>query len=197
MQGNEAEGAKWAGIAGTVGAVANFAIVAFMAWWATRVGKRKALMVGITLSVIGYAMKWFCYNPEVPWMVIIPAPLISFGLGSLFTLIPSMIADVCDLDELQTHERREGMYGSIFWWVIKLGMSLAMVLSGYLLEFTGFEVDLGAAQAASTLTLMRLADVGVPVLTSLIALWALSRFPITEAKAKEVREELERRRGKV
>ena len=67
-------------------------------------------------------------------MVIIPAPLISFGLGSLFTLIPSMIADVCDLDELQTHERREGMYGSIFWWVIKLGMSLALVLSGYMLE---------------------------------------------------------------
>ena len=153
-------------------------------------------MLGIGLSVIGYALKWVCYNPEVPWMVIVPAPLISFGMGSLFTIIPSMIADVCDVDELQTHERREGMYGSIFWWVIKLGMSLALVLSGYLLEGTGFDVDLGAAQAARTLTLMRLADVGVPVITSLLALWALSRFPITEEYAGKVRADLEARRGK-
>jgi GPH family glycoside/pentoside/hexuronide:cation symporter len=196
MAGNEAEGAKWAGVAGTVGAVANFAIVAFMAWWATRVGKKKALMTGIGLSVIGFALKWVCYNPAAPWMVVIPAPLISFGLGSLFTIIPSMIADVCDVDELETHERREGMYGSIFWWVIKLGLSLALVLSGYLLNWTGFDVDLGAEQAARTLTLMRLADIGVPVLTSILALWALSRFPITEEYANQVRAELEARRGK-
>ena len=32
-----------------------------------------------------------------------------------------MIADVCDQDELKTGERREGMYGAIFWWVVKLG----------------------------------------------------------------------------
>jgi GPH family glycoside/pentoside/hexuronide:cation symporter len=197
MAGNEAEGAKWAGIAGTVGAVANFAIVAGMAWWATRIGKKKALMVGIVLSIIGFSLKWVCYNPAAPWMAIIPAPLISFGLGSLFTLVPSMIADVCDVDELDTHERREGMYGSIFWWVIKLGLSLALVLSGYLLNWTGFEVDLGPDQAANTLKWMRIADIGVPVLTSLLALWALSRFPITEEYARQVRTQLEERRGKV
>ena len=39
-------------------------------------------------------------------------------------------------------------------------------------------------------------DAGFPLLTSAIAIWAVWRFPITEAKAREVRQELESRRGK-
>jgi GPH family glycoside/pentoside/hexuronide:cation symporter len=48
---------------------------------------------------------------------------IAVGMGALFTLMGSMIADVCDLDELETGERREGMFGSIYWWMVKLGMA--------------------------------------------------------------------------
>ena len=47
--------------------------------------------------MIGYALKWFCYTPDNPWMVLIPAPLMAFGLGGLFTLVPSMVADVVDV----------------------------------------------------------------------------------------------------
>ncbi len=196
MGGDEVAGAKWAGLAGTVGAVTNFAIVAFLAWLGTRIGKRKTLLMAVGISVVGYAMKWLCYNPEIPWLVLFPAPLIAFGMGGLWTLIPSMIADVVDMDELETHERREGMYGSIFWWTIKLGMSAALALSGYVLNATGFDVALGANQTARTLVLMRVADVGIPVVTSALALWAIYRFPITEEFAHRVRSQLEQRRGK-
>jgi GPH family glycoside/pentoside/hexuronide:cation symporter len=89
------------------------------------------------------------------------------------------------------------MYGSIFWWTIKLGLSAALAMSGYVLNATGFDVKLGPDQAARTLTLMRIADIGVPVLTSAIALWAVARFPITEEVANKVRRQLEERRGKV
>jgi GPH family glycoside/pentoside/hexuronide:cation symporter len=197
MGGDEIAGAKWAGVAGTVGAVANFAIVAGMAWLGTRIGKRRALMISIAVSIVGFALKWVCYRPDIPWLVVVPAPLISFGLGGLFTLVPSMIADVVDVDELQTKKRREGMYGSIFWWMVKLGLSAALAMSGYVLNATGFDVELGPDQSARTLTLMRVADIGIPVLTSTIALWAVARFPITEEVANRVRQKLEERRGKV
>ncbi len=196
MGGDEVAGAKWAGLAGTIGAVANFAIVAGMAWLGTRIGKRRALLLSIAVSMVGFALKWVCYNPDAPWMVVLPAPLISFGLGGLFTLVPSMIADVVDVDELETHERREGMYGSIFWWMVKLGLSAALALSGYVLNATGFDVDLGPDQTSSTLLLMRVADIFIPLVTSAIALWAVASFPITEARANQVRAELEARRGK-
>jgi GPH family glycoside/pentoside/hexuronide:cation symporter len=194
--GDQTAGAKYAGWAGTVGAICTFAVVAFVTWLGTRIGKRHAFFVSIGLSIVGYGLKWVCYNPEIPYLVILPAPLMAFGLGGLFTLIPSMIADVVDTDELKTHERREGMFGSIFWWMVKLGMSAALAGGGYLLNATGFDVALEGHQAARSIFLLRIFDAGIPMLTSAIAIWAIATFPITEAKAREVREELEHRRGR-
>jgi len=195
--GDQTEGAKYAGWAGTVGAVSTFAVVAFVTWLGTRIGKRHAFFVATGVSIVGYGLKWICYNPAHPWLVIVPAPLMAFGLGGLFTLMPSMVADVVDTDELKTHQRREGMFGSIFWWTVKLGLSAALAGGGYLLNSTGFDVAFEGAQPARTITLLRLFDAGIPMLTSAIAIWAVATFPITEAKAYEVRQELERRRGKV
>lgn len=194
--GDQEMGARYVGWAGTVGAVSTFGVVVFITWLGTRIGKRRAFILGIGLSIIGYALKWFCYNPANPWLVLLPAPLMAFGLGSLFTLVPSMVADVVDTDELQTHERREGMYGSIFWWTVKLGLSAALLGSGYLLNATGFNVELGDAQTTGAITLMRLCDAGIPAITSAIAIWAVVSFPITEERAHAVRRQLEERRGK-
>ncbi|HPF70611.1 MAG TPA: MFS transporter [Candidatus Krumholzibacteria bacterium] len=195
-KGDQALGAQYAGWAGTIGGVATFAVVAFVTWLATRIGKRHAFFVATAVAMVGYALKWVCYNPEIPWLVALPAPLLAFSLGGLFTLVPSMIADVVDMDELKTHQRREGMYGSIFWFMVKLGLSAALAGAGYLLNATGFDVALGGGQAARTITLMRLCDAGIPIITSALAIWAVMRFPITEQKAHEVRQELERRRGR-
>jgi glycoside/pentoside/hexuronide:cation symporter, GPH family len=194
--GDQAEGAKYAGWAGTVGAVCTFAIVAFVTWLSTRIGKRRAFFLATGLSILGYGLKWICYNPELPWLIIVPAPLMAFGLGGLFTLMPSMIADVVDTDELKTHQRREGMYGSIFWWTVKLGLAAALAGGGYLLNATGFDVNLGGAQSPHSILLLRIFDAGIPMLASAIAIWAVVSYPITEARAHEVREELERRRGR-
>ncbi|MEM0961327.1 MAG: MFS transporter [Bacteroidota bacterium] len=193
--GDEALGAEFVGYAGTTGAIAGFAIVVFSAWLGTRIGKRKSLMVCLAVSVVGYVSKWFAYDPANPWLLLLPAPLMAFGFASLFTLVPAMVADVVDVDELETHERREGTYGSIYWWFVKVGLAAALAAGGVLLNATGFDVDLGSAQSDHTLLMLRVYDVAVPAVTSLVAIWAVWKFPITEATAREVRDQLEARRG--
>ena len=121
----------------------------------------------------------------------------AFGLGGLFTLMPSMIADVVDMDELETHERREGMYGSIFWWVVKLGMAAAIAGGGFLLNATGFDVALEGNQTERAIFMMRLFDASIPAIASGIAIWAIATYSITEEKAHDVRQQLEARRGAV
>ncbi|MDX2183865.1 MAG: MFS transporter [Gemmatimonadaceae bacterium] len=193
--GNQELGSKFAGYAGTLGAVSTFLVIFFITWLATRIGKRKAFFVSTGLSIVGYLVKWFCYNPRYPWLVLLPTPLLAFGLGGLFTLMGSMIADVVDADELETRERREGMFGSIYWWVVKVGMAAALAAGGFLLNATGFDVALGGAQSERTMLLMRLCDVFVPAVTSALAIWAIWTYPISEAKARETRDALEARRG--
>jgi GPH family glycoside/pentoside/hexuronide:cation symporter len=195
--GDTVRGAEFAGWAGTVQSIATFGVIALVAWLGTRFGKKRTFYVAVGVSMLGYALKWVCYNPANPWLVVLPAPLLAFGLGGLFTIMPSMIADVVDLDELQTHERREGMYGSIFWWVVKLGMAAALAAGGFLLNATGFDVALEGHQSAQTVTLMRLCDAFLPFLASGVAIWVIATFSITEERAHEVRLALEARRGKV
>ena len=195
--GDKSLGSQYAGWSGSVSALATFCVIFFISWLSSRIGKRRAFFVSIGASMAGYALKWFCYSPQYPLLLLIPAPLIAFGLGGLFTLMGSMIADVCDLDELESHERREGMFGSIYWWVVKLGMAAALAIGGILLNTTGFDVALGGDQAESTIFLMRLFDVGIPLVASAVAIWMIAAYPITEQRAHEVRVALEARRGTV
>ena len=195
--GDQSQGAEFAGWSGTLGAISTFCVIVLVTWMSSRIGKRRAFFVAIGVSIFGYGLKWFCYTPENPMLLLLPTPFMAFGLGGLFTLMGSMIADVCDMDELETNQRREGMFGSIYWWVVKLGMAAALAGGGFLLNATGFDVALGGNQAAETIFLMRAFDVVVPMLASALAIWMIVIYPITEEKAYEIRVQLEARRGQV
>lgn len=194
--GNNDMGATYMGWFGLVSSISTLCVIPLITWVSTKVGKRNAFFITIFISILGYALRWFCYNPDAPFMVLFPAPLLAFGLGGLFTLMGAMIADVCDWDELETGNRREGMFGAVYWWMVKLGMALAFALSGHLLNATGFDVALGGDQAVRTLFLMRVFDIGVPIITSIIAILAVTAYEITEEKAHRIRYQLEKRRGK-
>jgi len=195
--GDNDMGARFIGLYGTINSISTLIAIAGVTWISAKLGKRRTFMWATFATLIGSLLKWFCYDPLAPWKVLIPAPLIAIGMGGLFTLMGSMMADVCDLDELETGKRREGMFGSIYWWMVKLGMALAFALSGYLLNATGFEVELGGAQTSSTFLWMRIVDVVIPTLTSAISIYVVSRFKITEEKSYEIRKQLEKRRGKI
>lgn len=193
--GQVAEGAALAGVVGTLGTVTGFLVIAIVTWLGTRIGKKNAFFVSTSISMVGYALKWFCYTPEAPMLALLPAPFLAFGLGGLFTLMGSMIADVVDLDELHTGERREGMFGSVFWWMVKLGQSAAIFVGGFLLYSTGLDPALGANQPEGTIFWLRFYDAFVPLIASAVAIFAVYWYPISEESAGEVRAELERRRG--
>ena len=124
--GDQEMGANIAGVGGTLGAILTFGMVVIVTKLGTSLGKKNAFYITTGISIIGYLSKWFLFTPANPWLALIPFPLFLFGFAGLFPLVGSMIADVCDLDELESFKRREGMFGSIFWWVIKVGMAVAL-----------------------------------------------------------------------
>ncbi|MDP3041181.1 MAG: MFS transporter [Candidatus Omnitrophota bacterium] len=179
---------------GTLSAICTMGVIYLTTWLSTKIGKRNTFFITIPLSIIGYALKWIGYNPDHPYLLLIAAPFISFGLGSLFTLMGSMVADVCDLDELKTDTRREGMFSAVYWWMVKLGLALASVASGFLINATGFHQELGLSQAPGTLLWMRIFDIGIPIITSVIAIFIIKTFEISEDNAYDIRGQVERRR---
>ncbi len=198
FKGDYGSAGTWPAWFSTISAlVTAILIIPVITWMANKWGKRKAFLVSTAISIVGYALKWWGFNPENPWLIFMPIPLMIFGIGGLFTLMMSMTADVCDLDELNNGmPRKEGTFGAIYWWMVKLGQGLALVLGGLVLKLVGFDQNI-ASQTVETMTRLRLADIMVPAITAGLAIWVMWGYDLTEEKAKEIKNELESRRGKL
>jgi len=182
----------------TVSALATaFLIIPVITWMSNQWGKRKAFIISTAISIVGYILKWWGFDPENPWLMFLPIPFMSFGLGGLFTLMMSMTADVCDLDELNNGmPRKEGSFGAIYWWMVKLGQGLALVLGGLVLKMAGFD-STAAEQTSDTITQLRLADIIIPAITAGLAIVIMWNYDLTETKARAIKDELVERRGEL
>ncbi len=137
--GDKAVGATLLGINGTVWAITGLLAVFPLNWISPRLGKRNTLTVAILLMCLAQLSKIVCYNPNHPYLIIIPTMLLSAGMLFFFTLGSSMVGDICDEDELKTGYRAEGSYYAIFWWFIKMGTALASLVGGALIVLTAFD----------------------------------------------------------
>ena len=185
----------WPTLFGSVGAlVTTFLVIPVVTILSNKVGKKKAFIISQSISIIGYIMLWFLFIPGKPYMFLFALPFFSFGIGGLFTLMMSMTADVIDLDELNTGKRREGVFGAIYWWMVKFGFGIAGGLSGVILSIIGWESG-GDTQSAEALFGLRLFFSGLPILGTLGAIYVMRDYEITEEKAKEISAELAARKA--
>jgi GPH family glycoside/pentoside/hexuronide:cation symporter len=195
FNGDTVAAGQWPAWFGTVSSFATaFLVIPVVTFISEKVGKKNAFIIATLLSMIGYTLKWWGFNPANPWMMFMPIPFLSFGIGGLFTLMMSMTADVCDLDELNNNERREGMFGAVYWWMVKLGTAAAMLTSGIVLHYIGFD-EAVQVQAADTITNLRIADIVIPIFAGILAILVMWKYDINEAKSNEIREALILRRG--
>lgn len=197
FNGDKVASGTWPAWFGTVSALATaFIVIPIVTKLAEKYGKKNAFVVATFISIIGYALKWWGFDPGNPWLMFMPIPFLSFGIGGLFTLMMSMTADVCDLDELNNGERREGMFGAVYWWMVKFGTAVALLTSGVILHLVGFDESIDG-QTVETLTNLRIADILIPVITALMAVVIIWKYDITEDKSHEIREQLIASRGRI
>ena len=185
----------WPTLFGSVGAlVTTFLVIPVVTQMSKKIGKKKAFIVSQSVSIIGYIMLWFLFIPGKPYLFLFALPFFSFGIGGLFTLMMSMTADVIDLDELNTGKRREGIVGAIYWWMVKFGFGIAGGLSGVIFSVIGWESG-GATQSEEALFGLRLFFSGLPILGTLIAIYIMWDYDLSEEKAGEIRAKLETRKA--
>jgi glycoside/pentoside/hexuronide:cation symporter, GPH family len=193
FNGDAAAAGIWPTLFGSVGAlVTTFLVIPIVAKMSKVLGKKKAFMVSQGISVIGYIMLWFLFIPGKPYMFLFALPFFSFGIGGLFTLMMSMTADVIDLDELKTGKRREGVFGAIYWWMVKFGFGIAGGLSGAILSIIGFDSAIDV-QTEGAITGLRLFFTGFPILGTLAAMYIMRNYDLTEERSNEIRAELDSR----
>ena len=189
-----ASAGNWPAMHGSVGAlITSFLIIPLITVMSKKMGKKKAFMVSQFISIIGYILFWFLFVPGKPHLFLYALPFHSFGIGGLFTIMMSMTADVCDLDELNTGQRREGVLGAVYWWMVKLGYGIAALLGGLFLMIVGFDAD---NVTESAVTGMRSFYSLLPIAGVIGAILIMKNYDISEQKAAEIKKALEERKQK-
>ena len=191
--GNKDLAGTLGGWGGTLGQILGFASTPLLVAMATRIGKKNAMLIGQGAAMVGYALSWICITPAMPYLQLLPAILIFPGLNSVWLLSQSVMADICDIDELHSGKRREGMFGAAMALIFKFSMAFAPVLVGYMLFWSGFRENL-STQSESTIFAMRIFYAGIPVICLGISLVLTSLLPISEKDAHEVRRLLDERK---
>ena len=189
-----ASAGSWPALHGSVGAlITSFLIIPLITVISKKIGKKKAFILSQLISIIGYVLFWFLFVPGKPYLFLFALPFHSFGIGSLFTIMMSMTADICDLDELENGKRREGVLGAVYWWMVKLGFGVAALLSGFILWLVGFDPE---QVTESATTGMRLFYTFLPICGVVCAIYIMKDYDISEERANEIKKELSIRKSK-
>lgn len=179
-EGDLKYGALIKGISGTAFQVGGLCAIPLITRLSRRLGKKRAFTLCTFSIILAGVAKWFCYTPGAGWWLVLPALLLAPGLVAVMVLVPSMTADVCDIDEVHTGAHREGMFNAVAGWLLKVSMSGSFFVAGVLLTITGWDTHRVAAQSSDTFLAMRIIFAAGTVLLALAAGLLLRGYRVDE-----------------
>lgn len=176
-----------------IGQAANMIGVALAAPVANKIGKKGTFMTAMVLAAILSGI-FFTFGPEQIVLIMVFQVLISTCAGIIFPLLWSMYADIVDYQELKTGRRATGLILSSSSMSQKFGWAIGGAVAGWLLAAFGYDQE-AAVQSAHAITGVRLMMSWLPAAGCLIAVIAVSFYPLGEKKMKEITAQLNAKRA--
>ncbi len=158
-----------------------------------RFEKHNALRGAVMLMILGAFVQYFLFNPRYPALLFVGPLFQSLGISATFMILGALMADAVDADELNSGQRREGLFSATAGFMMKTMFAIAIGLSGFLIEGCGFIEKNGGAQAAGVFDNMRLVFV-IKGFLLMLCLVFLHKYPLTQKRIAEIQAELKRRR---
>lgn len=175
----------------------SFAATPLVVRLSRRYDKRTAYIIsmGFLAAVLLLASQ---ARPGQLWPVVIGAVLAGMGFSALNIIPWAIVADVAEADELETGERREGIFVGYLVFLRKLASAVAVFAVGQALSASGFiSSTTGSAfivQPQNALNVMRFLVTVIPAIALFIAILIAWRFPLDRQRYEEIRRQLAERR---
>jgi len=99
----------------------------------------------------------------------------------------TMMADICDADQLETGSQRMGLYYSLLQISSKVTGGLGIFIGFSFLAYFGFDPSLGDANSEEAVERLRLLIVILPVIAYCIVIGLMWKYPITRERQREMR----------
>ena len=178
-------------IAQVILAVQGTAFVTLFIWSAIseRVGKKAVYFMGMSIWILAQAGLFFLQPNQISLMYVL-AVMAGFGVSTAYLVPWSMLPDVIELDELQTGQRREGIFYSfvVFLQKVCLGIAVSAVLQS--LYWTGYIKptleNTVPVQPDAVLLAIRLSIGPIPTIALICGLVLTYFYPITREVHQEI-----------
>ena len=184
-------------------AVQGTALVMLFVWsyLSKKIGKKLVYFLGMSSWIIAAAGLFFLQPNQVGLMYVM-AVMAGVGVSTAYLIPWSMIPDVIELDELQTGQRREGIFYGFMVLLQKFGLAFGLFLVGNTLQAYGFkEAVIGQTslpiQPESALLAIRIAVGPIPTVCLIAGLVLIYFYPITREMHAEIMLKLQAQREKV
>jgi GPH family glycoside/pentoside/hexuronide:cation symporter len=167
-------------------AVQGTALLALSFWSgvSARYGKKATYFAGMGIWLIAQ-VGLFLLQPGQVMLMYALAVMTGLGVSTAYLIPWSMLPDVIDLDELQTGQRREGLFYAFMVLLQKIGLAVGIFLVGQGLALSGYRGDVKETPMAAILAIR--VSVGPLPTVFLIAGVILAYFyPVTKAYHDEV-----------
>ncbi|HEY8122801.1 MAG TPA: MFS transporter [Myxococcota bacterium] len=157
---------------------------------ARRIEKKKLWLFAMVQGGVGFGILFWLGPNDWPLMAL--SSVIAGSAGACGNSIgQSLKADLIDLDELNTGERKEGAYFAAMSFVSKLGNALLASAAAFTLGFMNFVPN--AEQSAEVRFALVCLMGGAPLVGYAIGALVFSRFSFSHAEHARVRAELDAR----
>lgn len=182
------------GMGGTIGSFLGFVVMPFIPLLSRSLGKRAGLTIPAGVAFALALCLPLILTPAVPHLLLLPILLLMTLSIIANTMTNAILPDVCDLDELENGERREGLYTAVVAFVSKLEISLTVLIVGYLVDLSGFDAKLVTQPDSVMSKMLWMAILPTGVFTFCGLILAL-KFRMTEETMDGIRRQLETRRA--
>lgn len=180
-------------------AVQGTALLMLFVWNAIsrKIGKKAVLFMGVSLWLIAQ-IGLFLIQPGQVGLLVLLAAIAGLGVSTVYLVPWSMIPDVIDLDELNTGQRREGIFYGFMVLLQKVGLALGLLLVGQALSLAGFVESVAGqplpVQPPSALLAIRLAIGPLPALALVFSLVLAYFYPISQEAHTQILLKLQERK---
>lgn len=158
-----------------------------------RFGKKTVYFWGTGLWILAQGGLFFL-QPGQENLLYLLAIAAGFGVSVAYLVPWSMVPDVIELDELETGQRREGIFYGFMVLLQKMGLALGLFIVGLALDWANFVESVPGApppvQPDSALLAIRIAIGPLPTCSLILGLVLAYFYPITQAVHGEIRMKL-------
>ncbi len=175
-----------------LGQAANILGIILIVPISAKIGKKNAYLFAMVFATF-FSLLFYFIGPHSIFLMMVLQFFISLCAGSIFPLLWSMYADVVDYSEWAKNRRATGLIFSSSSMSQKFGWTIGGAVTGWLLAYIGFHANV--AQSAEALKGIKMMLSIFPAVGTLLSVFFIALYPLSEKKIESIIEELEIRRN--